>query len=125
MMRAFLLVGTLALMATLAACSAREQQPAPGYVCTTQAVNSVVAHVNDALGAPITSASVQYSVNNGAFAPAESALNGLYGMAYETTGNFVVQVTVGAQPMQAQSTTVSMDSVGCHVVTQELFFTFQ
>jgi len=125
MVRALFLAGLFSLGMTLSACSARDQHPAPGIVCTTQAVSSVVAHVSTASGTPINGADVQYSVNNSALAPAESAFNGIYGMAYETTGNFVVQVIVGAQSMQEQSTTVIMDSVGCHVVTQELFFTFQ
>ena len=125
MVRAVFLAGLFTLAMTLAACSARDQHPAPGIACTTQAVSSVVAHVSTASGVPITGADVRYSVNNSAFAPTESAINGIYGMAYETTGNFVVRVVVDTQPMQEQSTTVIMDSVGCHVVTQELFFIFQ
>ena len=124
MLRIYLFAGLLTAVNAPSACTAGDQTPAPGIACTLQAVTSVVGHVNNAAGAPITGALVQYSVNNSDFVPAESAFNGVYSMAYETTGNFVVQVTVGAQPMQEKSIVVSMDSVGCHVVTQDMYFTF-
>ena len=125
MMRAVMLAGFLVLAMTLSACSAGENSPPPAIVCTTQMVPSVVVHVSDSVGAPITGADVQYSVNGSAFAPAESSYNGLYDLAYETTGNFVVRVTVGAKPLQEKSTTVVRDGVGCHVITHDLFYIFQ
>lgn len=91
--------------------------------CTMEARSSVTVKLVDGTGAPVTDATVTFSVEGGAAEACENLLmDGSYTCGYERSGAITVTATKGAD-MKTQTVTVTMTDDGCHVVGQSITLT--
>jgi hypothetical protein len=92
-----------------------------GIACTTEARSSVTVSVVDASGAPVTDATVQYSVDKGPMTNCEQpGPDGAYVCGYEQKGSFIITATRGAMTGTA---TVTVTADECHVIGQTVKIT--
>lgn len=111
-MRLIALATLTVLASTLVAC---EEEVS----CTTEAVYSVNVQLEDADGAAIPGATVQYSVDGSAFTDCDEFGDGSYGCGVEQAGTFTIEVDGnGAQ----DSAEVDVEADVCHVIGETVSF---
>jgi hypothetical protein len=87
----------------------------PGGVgCTEEARASVSVKVVDASGAPISDASVTFSVDGAAAQACENFSNGNYACGFEIAGEFIIGVSRGNES-KLDKLTIGKTADGCHV----------
>jgi hypothetical protein len=103
----------LLALTVLGACEELEE----GVDCTTEAIESLVVHVEDEAGW-LSGIPVEYAVDGGAFQLCEDYADGDYGCGWEERGAFEVRIEDDAfHPYSGQ---VQVGGDACHVVTETL-----
>ncbi|MDI3282210.1 hypothetical protein [Polyangium sp. 15x6] len=87
------------------------------FLCTLEARSSVTATVLDAEGVPVSDAVVRYSVNDEPARDCVSFTVGEYVCGWETSGQFVITATRGAE---AATTALFVWWEGCHVRSERV-----
>jgi hypothetical protein len=97
-----------------AGCGSDGVGPGGDGACTTEARSSVTVKVVDGSGAPVTDASVTFSVDGAAAQACEGFPDGSYACGFEVDGEFIIGVSKGGEN-KLQMVTVGMTPDGCHV----------